>query len=129
MDSPLCIGLYAVLILVSKFWLKQIFFDKKDFDCNNNPIYPTFFCFLLQFFFLATIKIEEQQALITIIYIYLRLQTFLSILTISSSRYSLYKFPGKMENSNFLTQICLKIDLSLGFQKTNLRIRTNILEI
>ena len=29
---------------VSKFWLNQNFFDKKEFDCNNNPIYPTFFC-------------------------------------------------------------------------------------
>ena len=36
--------------LVSKFWLKQNFFEKKDFDCNNNPIYPTFFSWLIQFF-------------------------------------------------------------------------------
>ena len=27
-----------------KVWLKQDFFDKKDFDFNNDPIYPTFFC-------------------------------------------------------------------------------------
>ena len=32
------------LDLVSKFWFK------KDFDYNNNPIYPTFFCWLIQFF-------------------------------------------------------------------------------
>ena len=32
------------LDVVSKFWLKQIFFDKKDFDYNINPICPTFFC-------------------------------------------------------------------------------------
>ena len=38
------------LDLVSKLWLKQNVFDKKDFDCNNNPIYPTLFCWLIQFF-------------------------------------------------------------------------------
>ena len=34
-----------------------------------------------------------------------------------------------MENSTFLTQICLKMDLGLEFQKTNLRIKASILEI
>ena len=38
------------LDLLPKFWLKQNFFDKKDFDCNNRPIYATFFCGLIQFF-------------------------------------------------------------------------------
>ena len=38
------VKVYMYLDLVSKFWLKQNFFDNKDFDCNNNPIYPTFFC-------------------------------------------------------------------------------------
>ena len=27
-----------------RVWLKQKIFDKKDSDCNCNPIYPTFFC-------------------------------------------------------------------------------------
>ena len=59
MDGPLCKSLYVDL--VSKFWLKQNFFDKKDFDCNNNPIYPTFFCWLVQFFFLATIELASSR--------------------------------------------------------------------
>ena len=53
----------------------------------------------------------------------------LCILTITSSRYSVYQLPGKVENSNFSTQICPKMDLSLEFQKTNLRIRISILKI
>ena len=120
------------LDLVSKFWSKQNFFDKKDFDCNNNFIYPTFFfCWLLQFFFvfLATINIQEQQGLNTIIHFYLCLQTFRSVLTIRCSRCSVYKLPGKMENSTFLTQICLKNGLRFGISKTNLRIRNSILQI
>ena len=47
----------GIVLFVSKFLLKQNFFDKKDFDCNSNPIYLTFFCWLLQFFLLATTKI------------------------------------------------------------------------
>ena len=63
------------------------------------------------------------------------LQIFLSILTITSLRYFVHKLLGKMENSTFLTQICLKNDLGLGFQKAQyknknyLRITTSILEI
>ena len=34
-----------------------------------------------------------------------------------------------MENSTFLTQISLNVDLGLEFQKTNLRIEASILEI
>ena len=34
-----------------------------------------------------------------------------------------------MENSTFLTQICLKMDLPLEFKKTTLRIKAIILEI
>ena len=95
------------LDLVTKFWLKQNFFDKKDFDCNYNPIYPTFFCWLLQFLLLAMIKIK-QQALNTIIHFYLCFQTFLCILTITSSRYFVYILPEKMESSTVATQLCLK---------------------
>ena len=32
-----------------KVWLKQDFFEMKDFNCNYNLIYPTFFRWLLQF--------------------------------------------------------------------------------
>ena len=56
MNGQLCKGLYAVLILFQSL-IEQNFFDKKDFDCNYNPIYPTFFCWLLQFLLLAAIKI------------------------------------------------------------------------
>ena len=46
MDGPLCKSLY----------MYQNFFDKKDFDSNNNPNYPTFFCWLILFFTLTTMK-------------------------------------------------------------------------
>ena len=42
------------------------------------------------------------------IHFYLCFQTFLCILTITSSRYFVYMRPGKMENSTFSTQICLR---------------------
>ena len=57
MADPLCKELYAILIVLQSFWLKQNFFDKKDFDCNYGLIYPTFFCWLLHFLLLATVKI------------------------------------------------------------------------
>ena len=85
--------------------MKQNFFDKKDLDCNYNPIYPTFFCWLLQFLLLATIKVYEQQALNTIIHFYLCFQIFFCILTITSSRYFVYMLPDKMENSTLKIQL------------------------
>ena len=33
-----------------KAWLKQTFFDMKDFNCNYNLIYPTFFRWSFQLF-------------------------------------------------------------------------------
>ena len=50
MDGPLCKSLYVVLILFQSFGWSKTFFDNKDFDCNNNPIYPTFLCWLILFF-------------------------------------------------------------------------------
>ena len=44
MRDPLFKGLNGSLDLLSKFWLKQNLFNKKDFDCNNNPIYPKLLC-------------------------------------------------------------------------------------
>ena len=43
-----------------KVWLRQNFFDMKDFNCNYSLIYPLFFRWLLQFLPLAKIKIEQQ---------------------------------------------------------------------
>ena len=40
MDGPLFRSLYAVLILFLSL-VKAKFFNKEDFDCNYNPIYPT----------------------------------------------------------------------------------------
>ena len=77
-----------------------------------------------------------------IIHFYLFLQSLLCILTITSSRYSVYQLSGKVENSNFSTQICPKNefrfgisenqhpqDLGLKFEKTNIEIRINIFKI
>ena len=130
MDDALCKNFICCLDLVSKFWLKQRYFDKKYFDCNNNPIYPAFFSSLIQFFLLlATIKISEQHALNASIHFYVFFQTLFRILAITSSRYSVYHHLGKVENSSFFTQICTKMDLRLEFQKPNLRIRISILKI
>ena len=41
----------------------------------------------------------------------------------------LYQIPGKVENSNFLTEICPKLDLGWEFQKNNLRIKISMLKI
>ena len=120
---------FICCLILFKVWLKQNFFYKKDFDYSYHPIYPTIFCWLLQFLLLAMIKIQEQQALNTTIHFYFCFQTFLCILTITSSRYFVYQLPGKVENSTFSTQICPKMDIGLEFQKTNLRIRITILTI
>ena len=46
MDNPLCKSVYVVLILFQSFGSSKTF-DMKDFDSNNNPIYPKFFCWLI----------------------------------------------------------------------------------
>ena len=145
MDDPSCRRLYASCF---KFWFKQNFFNEKNFDCNHNPIYPTFFCWLLQFLHLATIKRWEQEAPYTIIHFYLCFQIFLCILRITSSGYSVYQLSDKAENSPFSTQICPENWFRYGIsenqsknkiqhpqylgsksEKTNMEIRISILEI
>ena len=65
----------------------------KDFNCNYNLIYQTFFRWLLQFLASVTIKIYEQQALDTIINLYLCFRNFFGIFAITSSRYSVCQLP------------------------------------
>ena len=91
-----------------KVWMKQIFFDKKDFiGTVIVTIIP----------FIHPIKTLEEQALNTVIHFYLCYQTFLCILTITSTRYYVYKLPGKVENSPFSTQICLKNRFRFGISE------------
>ena len=56
MDGLLFRGIYTVLILFQSL-VQAKFFDKKDFNCNYNLIYPTFFSRTLQFLPLVSIKI------------------------------------------------------------------------
>ena len=81
---PIMQSLICSLDLVSKFWLKQNLFDKKDFDCNDYPIYPTYFCWLLPFFLLATIRYKSNKHLI---------QFFIFIFTCKTSCFSLQSQP------------------------------------
>ena len=95
-----------------KAWLKQTFFDMKDFNCNYNLIYPTFFRWSFQLFnFIfaskppsVSFQSHPQDTL------RVRLQAKWTI------RFFRLKFARKM-------------DLSLEFQKTNVGIRISILEI
>ena len=48
-ERPIIKWFSCSLDLVSNLWLMQNFFDKKDFDCNYNPIYPKIFCRLRPF--------------------------------------------------------------------------------
>ena len=108
MYGPLCKDLYEVLILFQSFgWSKKILM-RKIMIATIIPFIQHSFADWVSFLLLATIKILDLQALNTIIHFYLRLQTFLRIHTITSSRNYVYKLPGKTENSTFLTQICLR---------------------
>ena len=123
------VEVYMQFLSCFQVWLKQNVFDIKDFICNDNLIYPTFFRWLLQFLSLATTKIQEHHALNKIIHFYLCFQTFLGILAITSLRYSVCQLPGKAGNSLFLLKFAQKIVICLNIQKTNVGIRINILEI
>ena len=135
MDGPLCKSLYVVLILFQSFLirkqsktLKQNFFDKKILIATIIPFIEHSFVDWFSFLLLTTINLQEQQALNTIIHFYLFFQTLLCILTITSSRYSVYHLPGKVENSSFSTQICPKKVLGLETKKSNVGMRMNIVE-
>ena len=128
MDGPLCKSLYVVLILFQSFGWSKTFLIRKILIATIIPFIQHSFVDWFSFLLLATIKLQEQQALNTIIHFYLFFQTLLSILTITFSRYSVYQLPGKAENSSFSTQICPKKDLGLKTEKSNVGIRINIVE-
>ena len=128
MDGPLCKSLYVVLILFQSFGWSKTFLIRKILIATIIPFIQHSFVDWFSFLLLATIKLQEQQALNTIIHFYLFFQTFLCILTITSSRYSVYHLPGKVENSSFSTQICPKKVLGLETKKSNVGMRMNIVE-
>ena len=107
MDKPLCRDLYSAWSCL-KVWLKQNFFYKKDFDCSYIPIYPTLFCWLLQFL-LPNLPLYSYNHI-------------LKILCVPASRKS-------AEFNFFDSNLPEKwIYIRLEFQKTNLRIRISIFE-
>ena len=126
---PLCKSLYLVLILFQSFGWSKTFLIIKSLISTIIPFIQHSFDDWFSFLLLATIKIEEQLALNTINPFYLFFQTWLCVLPITSSRYSVYQLLGKVENSSFSTQICQKKNLGLEFQESNLRITISILKI
>ena len=128
MDDPLCKSSYVVLILFQSFGWTKTFLIRKILIATIIPLIHHSFADWFSFFLSATVKLQEQQALHTIIHFHLFFQTLLYILTITSSRYSVYQLPGKEENSSFLTQIWPKKDLGLETEKSNVEIRINIVE-
>ena len=104
-----------------KVWLKQNFFDMKDFNCNYNLIHPTFFRWLFQFLPLATIKIQDQPALSTIFHFCISFQTFLGIVAITSSRYSVCQFSGKTNNFEFFAPNSPKSGIRIGNSENQCR--------
>ena len=92
MNGPSCKRLIASVDLVSKFCLKRNVFDKKDFDCNNNAIYPMSICLLIQFF------------------------TFSYNKDIRATN-TYYNFRTKRTTMTFLTQICPKMNFGVGNSK------------
>ena len=79
-----------------KVWFKQNSFDKKDFDCNYNPIYLTFLCWSLQF-------LQKYESNMHLMQLFIFILAFLS-LQITSSGYSVHQLAGKVKNSIFLSQ-------------------------
>ena len=132
MDGPLCKSLCVILILFQSFGWSKTFLIRKILIATIIPFIQHSFVDWFSFLLLATIKLQEQQALNAIIHFYIFFQTFPCILTITSSRYSVYQFSGKVENStlfqSFSTQICPKKDLRLETEKSNVGIRINIVE-
>ena len=128
MDGPLCKSLCVILILFQSFGWSKTFLIRKILIATIIPFIQHSFVDWFSFLLLATIKLQEQQALNTIIHFYLFFQTLLCILTITSSRYSMYQLPGRVENSSFSTQICPKKELGLETEKSNVGIRINIVE-
>ena len=128
MDSPLCKSLYVVLILFQSFDWSKAFLIRKILIATIIPFIQHSFIEWFSFLLSATIKLQEQQALNTIIHYYLYFQTLLCILTTPSSRFSVYQLPRKVENSSFSTQICPKKDLGLETEKSNVRIRINFVK-
>ena len=59
----------------------------------------------------------------------LKFRIIISELESASSRYHMCHFSDKMDNFDFLAQICPKMDLGLQIQKTNVGIRISILEL
>ena len=88
--------------------------DMKYFNCNYNLIYSTFFRWLPQFLRWAALKIWEQPTLVTIICLDLCFKTFIGILLITFSRYSVCQLPWKVDNSAFSTLIFTKNAFRFG---------------
>ena len=124
MDGSLCRGLYLFLVLFQGLIETKHFSCERFFYCNCNLIYPIFFWWLLQFSPSPSIEISERQTLDAIIHVCLCFRTFLGILGITASRYSMCQLSGKVDNLKSASR-----GLRSEFQKTNVAIRINILEI
>ena len=98
-----------------KVWLKQNFFDMKDFDCNYSLIYPTFFRWLLQFLPLFIFLFASKTSLLS-------LQ--------SHPRDALWgSFQAKLTIRPFRPKFAQKMDLGLKFHKNFVKIKFSILEV
>ena len=84
--------------------------DIRYFNCNYNLIYSIFFRWLPQFLRWAALRIWEQPTLVTIICF----KTFIGILLITFSRYSVCQLPWKVDNSAFSTLIFTKNAFRFG---------------
>ena len=84
--------------------------DIRYFNCNYNLIYSIFFRWLPQFLRWAALRIWEQPTLVTIICF----KTFIGILLITFSRYSVCQLPWKVDNSTFSTLIFPKNAFRFG---------------
>ena len=113
------VNIYVVLILFQSF-------DKKGFDCNNNAIYPTFFCLLIQLFSFS----YDKDIRATNSYCNYSFLSFLPNLALYSYNHIL-KIPcvpaswQSGEFKFFWLKFVQKMDLGLEFQKTNLNQHKN----
>ena len=129
MDSPLCKSLYVVLILFQSFGWSKTFLIRKILIATIIPFIQHSFVDWFSFLLLATIKIYEQQALNTINHFYLSSKPC-SVFFQSHPQDTLCNsFQAKWRIEVFRLKFGQKMDLGLEFQKTNLRIRINILKI
>ena len=129
MDGPLCKSLYVVLILFQSFGWSKTFLIRKILIATIIPFIQHSFVDWFSFLLLTTTKYKSNKHIIQL-FIFIFSSEACSVFLQSHSQDTLCtSFQAKWRIQIFRLKFVQKMDLGLEFQKTNLRIRINILKI